>query len=128
MKLNALLLNRPTANQHIYSKECMEQALKKYQEQIVSKTSFVYNKMDADELDLKSAIGLVTSASIENDQLVCEIELLDVGPEWWTKELQDGLQSGSISVRPSGFGTCSRDGIIGTDYIISGFITTDKPA
>ncbi len=115
MKAPLLEINKPNLNGRLYTKECIENAMKKLPAVIP------IARPDADDpTDLANSAGTATLA-LEGNLLMADCHLT-------VPEIEDQLKSGKLSVRTSGIGSIDEKGVVGPDYQIVSLILTDQPA
>ena len=123
VKLPALTLGKPTANNRVYTEEVMRRALTSLRSYVpvrLSRSSVEQPLVDAQDLYHATMVGEATNLVVEGDQLLVDIKL-------YGKELIEQLEDGKLAVRPLGVGSLNGT-VVMDDYEIDGFVLTDKPA
>lgn len=132
MKIPTLTLDVPNKNGRIYPKAVLEKALEKYiEEKVAHGRAMVVNRPpQSNTVDLQSVIGIVKGATIENNQVVVDIEFLP-GLEG-ALEAKAGIASNKLQLRTSGVGSTETDEngnvVIQPDYEITTLFVTHDPA
>lgn len=105
-------LGVPNLNGRIYSKECMEGALKNLKE---NKLLVIPDESDYSNhrISLKNVIGVVRNLRIDGDEVKADVQMIKDFPE-------------GFSFRPAGTGRVTEGRV--EDYILTHFILTYDPA
>lgn len=124
MKTTLLTLDKPNHNGRIYPKEVIQRMIENIDERRCFLAAEVTN---SPEINIERVCGRIKNLAIEEDCLVGDVELLHSLPAC-DPNFDALLKNYSIAVRPSGLGTISADGTIGSDYTLNYFFITDNPA
>ena len=120
MKTTVILesLGKPTLNGNIYTRECIEKAIKQLDGPLFITEHVPFN---FDLVRLDDVCGTVKNLRIENDDLVGDVQAL----EGWS-DIFDQLDE-SLYIRPNGIANVSKDGVI-SNYTFVSTTLTKTPA
>jgi hypothetical protein len=105
----------PTRNGRIYSEEAVKKLVDMTNEQAKDGHCLVTKEPRPDgRVLLKDTVGLVRNADVENDKMVCTIEMLNV-PDAAT--LIKLLDAGQASVAPLAYGHVDAEGRVDKDSL-----------
>jgi len=108
----------PTANGRIYSKEAIDKLVKMTNEQALDGHCMVVSDGQPDgRVKLADVVGLVRHASVEDDKMVCTVEMLQT-PKAVNLEM---LFNEGVSIAPLAYGTVKDGRVQKEDLKIHGW-------
>lgn len=103
IKVKILTLNEPDYNGRFYSSELIENAIKKTLPEIEKKRFFVtWTEPESAIVNIGSVVGIINGLSIENNNLIADIEFIDTPNSLHAKI---AVEKGIRHVRMCGIGS-----------------------
>jgi hypothetical protein len=126
MKAKILDLDKPNANGRIYPKEVMENAIKKYKEDMIDKKrALIGSELTGPELNIEKAYGLVDDIYIEDDSVFIEFHPLQLPI---CEILTPLVESKKLHFATCGVVAKMENNIVGDDYELRYTFLTDDPS
>lgn len=119
MTKSLLTLNSPNLNNHTYTTEVIEKALKdsenfRYLERVMNFNGVV---------DLENVIGKITNIRVEKNLLIGDVEL---SKNLCSDDIAELIKNDDLTIRPYGIGELDKGQVY--DYQLVGFAITNDPA